>query len=109
MARRGSLTRARYWPNTGDMLEDHDGGVCWEAVRTNTFFDEVTGEKYRYAFFLGRHPDFEEGIPLVVHDHEDEATGPFQDLLTTVKVIKRKKGDDYTDYTYDNVVGSWLT
>lgn len=105
MARVGSLSPKTYWPRPGDMLDDVSEGISWECVRANSHKDDdVSGEKTRYALFLGRHSEFDEPIRLVVHDAEDPAYGQ---LLQECEVIHRKKGEDIIDYEWNEATDTW--
>jgi hypothetical protein len=103
MGRAGALSKNSYWPNTGDMLEDQEQGILWEAARTNTIQDETSGERVRYGCLLGRHPDFDEPIVMAIHDRDDSP------WLEGIEVIHRKKPGGHVEYKWNDATETWRT
>lgn len=101
MARVGALSKKTYWPISGDTLENHEDGVIWEAVRTNTYLDPTSGLHMRYGLLVGRSPEFEEPIVMAIHDRDGSP------WLEGISVINRKKAGGHVKYTWNTASETW--
>jgi hypothetical protein len=104
MGRSGALSPKTYWPGSGDILENVEDGILWEISKAHSKLDEESGETVRYVLLLGRHPDFDEPIVDVMHDHGDPKLA---DLLETIDVIHRKKSGGHVKYEWNDASETW--
>jgi len=102
--RRGALSRETYFPGTGDQLEDPSDGVIWVCAKSNTYIDEHTGERFRYALLVGRSSEFDESIPRTIHSETDSS-----EWLEGIQSIRRRVPglEDFRVYDLNRATGTW--
>jgi hypothetical protein len=104
MARKGGISKERYFPTKGDMLENHDEGLCWEVKRTHRFVDEKGGKSLKYALLVAYHPEIGEGnepIAMTV------LSGSSTEYLEEINIIHKMKPGGHVKYEWNPLTKTW--
>jgi len=94
----GILSQKKFFPKTGDILNNSEDGVSWECVRAGVYTDKKTGTEIRFVLLVGRARELGD-IPIPKTLEDSNLPLPFLKEIDTIlreregKMVKYRKNE----------------
>lgn len=98
----GALSRATYFPGTGDQLENSQAGVVFVCVRSNEYVAK-DDSKVRYGLLYGK----EAGSDETVYQAIDETNKVWLDGVDTIRRPIAGADSPLRSFKFTEETGTW--